>query len=89
MIVISCYISLSTSHGVIQVQLGRGELSEPRIVRKADLAVANAAQQTPLHFVAHAGLHDVAACPLDHRYIVYLCVLLSLLRPFKLLYVDL
>lgn len=35
------------------------------ILRKADLRFSNAKKQTPLHFVAHAGLHDAAACLLE------------------------
>lgn len=41
------------------------QICEMLILRKADLRFSNAKKQTPLHFVAHAGLHDAAACLLE------------------------
>lgn len=41
------------------------QVCEMLIFTKADLAVINAKKQTPLHFVAHAGLHDVAGSFLE------------------------
>lgn len=41
------------------------QICEMLILRKADLGFSNAKKQTPLHFVAHAGLHDAAACLLE------------------------
>ena len=41
------------------------QVCELLILRKADLQFSNAKKQTPLHFAAHAGLHDAAACLLE------------------------